>query len=69
MTARVDYEPAESTTPSSAATPNWRGPIWFPVNYLVIEALRRYARYFGDDFTIGVPTGADGRMNLARGRR
>jgi hypothetical protein len=64
MTATVDYEPAESTTPLFGGNSNWRGPVWFPVNYLVIEALRRYARYFGDDFTIECPTGSGRQTTL-----
>ena len=44
----IDYEPAESTTPMFGGNSNWRGPVWFPVNYLVVDALLRYARYFGD---------------------
>jgi hypothetical protein len=58
MTASVDYEPGESTTGLFGGNSNWRGPIWFPVNYLVIEALRRYARYFGDGFTVEHPVGS-----------
>jgi hypothetical protein len=64
MTASVGYEPAESTTGLFGGNSNWRGPIWFPVNYLVIEALRRFARYFGDDFTAECPTGSGQRMTL-----
>jgi hypothetical protein len=63
--ATVDYEPAESTTGLFGGNSNWRGPIWFPVNYLVIEALGRYARFFGDDFTVEVPTGSGRRLTLA----
>ncbi|HJV09260.1 MAG TPA: hypothetical protein VJ653_06245, partial [Acidimicrobiales bacterium] len=48
----VDYEPAESTSGLFGGNSNWRGPIWFPVNYLLVEALRRFARYFGPDFTV-----------------
>ena len=55
---RVDYEPGESTTGLFGGNSNWRGPVWFPVNYLLIEALRRYHRYFGDDFTVECPTGS-----------
>src|SRR5438270_5662263 len=58
MSSSVGYEPGESTTGLFGGNSNWRGPIWFPVNYLVIEALRRYARYFGDTFTIECPTGS-----------
>ncbi len=61
MHSSVDYEPGESTSGLFGGNSNWRGPIWFPVNYLVIEALRRYHRYFGDDVTVEMPTGS-GRM-------
>jgi hypothetical protein len=52
MTARVDYEPGESTSGLFGGNSNWRGPIWFPVNYLLIEALRRFHRYLGSDFRV-----------------
>ena len=56
--AAIDYEPAESTTSMFGGNSNWRGPIWFPLNYLVIEALERYDRFLGHDFTIEYPTGS-----------
>jgi hypothetical protein len=62
--ASVDYEPGESTSALFGGNSNWRGPVWFPVNYLVIDALRRYAAYFGDDFTIEHPTGSGHLANL-----
>jgi hypothetical protein len=58
VTATVDYEPAESTTPLFGGNSNWRGPIWFPVNYLVLFALDRFAAHFGDDFTVEFPRGS-----------
>src|SRR5206468_1445188 len=45
----IDYEPAESTTGMFGGNSNWRGPIWMPVNYLVVNALARYARFLGDE--------------------
>ena len=57
----IDYEPAESTTGMFGGNSNWRGPIWFPVNYLVVDALFRYARYFGDELTLEYPTGSGAR--------
>jgi hypothetical protein len=63
--AQVDYEPAESTTGMFGGNSNWRGPIWFPVNYLVVSAVRRYARFFGDDLTIEYPTGSGEHSTLA----
>jgi hypothetical protein len=55
---RVDYEPAESTTGLFGGNSNWRGPIWFPVNFLIIEALQKFHFYFGDEFTVECPTGS-----------
>ena len=54
----VDYEPAESRSGLFGGNSNWRGPVWFPVNYLVIEALVRYRAFFGDQFTVEFPTGS-----------
>ena len=58
MHATIDYEPAESTTGMFGGNSNWRGPIWMPVNFLVVEALDRYARFFGDDLKVEYPTGS-----------
>ncbi len=58
---RVQYEPAESSTAAFGGNSNWRGPIWFPVNYLLIESLQKFHHYFGDQFTVECPTGS-GRM-------
>ena len=63
MNATIDYEPAESTTGMFGGNSNWRGPIWFPVNYLVVDALFRYARYFGDDLKLEYPTGSGERAH------
>jgi hypothetical protein len=60
----VDYEPGESTSGLFGGNSNWRGPIWFPVNYLVIEALRRYARFHGADLRVEHPTGSGRRLTL-----
>ncbi len=62
----VDYEPGESTTGLFGGNSNWRGPVWFPVNYLVIEAVRRYARFFGDDLLVEHPTGSGEKVTLSR---
>jgi hypothetical protein len=58
---RVDYEPAESTTGLFGGNSNWRGPVWFPVNYLLVESLQKFQLYFGDRFRVECPTGS-GRM-------
>ena len=52
---RVAYEPAESASPIYGGNSNWRGPIWFPVNYLMIEALREFHRYYGPTLTVELP--------------
>jgi hypothetical protein len=54
----VDYEPGESTSGLFGGNSNWRGPIWFPMNFLLIGALQRFHHYYGDDFTIECPTGS-----------
>ncbi len=64
MTTSIDYEPAESTTAMFGGNSNWRGPVWFPVNYLVVDALQRYARYFGDELVLEYPTGSGTRLPL-----
>jgi hypothetical protein len=66
VAATVDYEPAESTTPLFGGNSNWRGPIWFPVNYLVLGALRRFARRYGDTFTVEFPLGSGRQLTLAQ---
>ncbi|NJO41976.1 MAG: glucosidase [Cyanobacteria bacterium RU_5_0] len=61
---RVDYEPAESSTGLFGGNSNWRGPVWMPVNYLIIEALQHYHFYLGDDFKIECPTASGNWMTL-----
>ncbi len=61
---RVDYEPAESSLGLFGGNSNWRGPVWFPTNYLLIESLQRYHHFFGDDFQIECPYGSGDVMNL-----
>jgi hypothetical protein len=60
----VDYEPAESTSGLFGGNSNWRGPIWFPTNHLVIESIRRFHRYLGDGFTVEHPTGSGQQRTL-----
>jgi hypothetical protein len=61
---RVDYQPAESTTGLFGGNSNWRGPVWFPVNGLVVRALLQYYRYYGDAFTVECPTGSGRHLTL-----
>ena len=61
---RVSYLPAESDTGMFGGNSNWRGPIWMPVNALIIRALLQYYTYYGDDFTVECPTGSGRQMTL-----
>jgi glycogen debranching enzyme len=61
----VGYEPAESQTPLFGGNSNWRGPVWFPVNYLLIEALQNFHDFLGDEFKIEYPTGSGKYQSLA----
>ena len=60
----VGYLPGESDSGLFGGNSNWRGPIWMPVNYLLIESLREFHRYYGDDFTVECPVGSGQRMTL-----
>jgi hypothetical protein len=60
----VNYEPAESSAGLFGGNSNWRGPIWFPVNYLMIQALRRFHEYYGESFKVECPAGSGKLMDL-----
>ncbi len=64
LVASIDYEPAESTTAMFGGNSNWRGPLWFPVNYLVVGALERYDRFFGDSLKVEYPTRSGKKLSL-----
>jgi hypothetical protein len=61
---RVDYTPGESVNGLFGGNSNWRGPIWFPVNFLLLEALERYHHFYGDTFKVECPTGSGDFMTL-----
>jgi hypothetical protein len=61
---RVDYEPAESTSGLFGGNSNWRGPIWFPVNLLIVRALLNLYAFYGTSFTVECPTGSGVQMTL-----
>ena len=63
-TATVDYEPGESTTDLFGGNSNWRGPVWFPINHLLVSAIHRYGRFFGPDLTVEYPTGSGRHVEL-----
>ena len=60
----VGYWPGESTSGLFGGNSNWRGPLWFPMNYLLIESLQKFHHYYGDDFKIECPTGSGNLLNL-----
>jgi hypothetical protein len=62
--ATIDYEPAESMTGMFGGNSNWRGPVWFPLNYLAVSAIERYHRFFGADLTVEYPTGSGQQVTL-----
>jgi len=61
---RVDYEPAESSTGLFGGNSNWRGPIWFPINFLLIESLQKFHHFYGDGISVELPTGSGQRASL-----
>jgi len=62
--SRVDYEPAESSAGIFGGNSNWRGPVWFPLNYLLIESLQKFHHYYGEDFKVECPTYSKKEMDL-----
>ena len=60
----VDYQPGESDSGLFGGNSNWRGPIWMPVNYLIIESLQKFHHYYGDDFKVECPTGSGRYLTL-----
>jgi hypothetical protein len=60
----IAYDPAESTTNMFGGNSNWRGPVWLPINYLLIKALKKYHQFYGDEFKMEYPTGSGNLLNL-----
>ena len=63
-TYEVRYEPGESSTGLFGGNSNWRGPIWLPINFLLVEALQKFHHYYGDDFLVEAPTGSGQKLTL-----
>jgi hypothetical protein len=64
VSRQVDYEPAESTTALFGGNSNWRGPVWFPLNYILVEALEKYHHFYGDNLRVECPVGSGRMLNL-----
>ncbi len=62
----IGYQPAESESGLFGGNSNWRGPVWFPINYLLIESLQKFHHYYGDDLKVECPTGSGKMMNLGQ---
>jgi hypothetical protein len=62
----VDYEPAESHSHLFGGNSNWRGPVWMPVNYLLIDSLREFDSYYGPDFCVECPVGSGNKLSLGQ---
>jgi hypothetical protein len=60
----LDYQPGESTSVMFGGNSNWRGPVWFPLNFLLIESLQKHHYFLGDDFKMALPTGSDNAATL-----
>ena len=60
----IRYEPAESSSGMFGGNSNWRGPVWMPMNYLLIESLQKFHYYYGDDFTVECPVGSGQHLTL-----
>ena len=65
MDLSVRYQPAESDSGVFGGNSNWRGPVWFPVNYLIIESLQKFHHYYGDEFRVECPTGSGQFISIA----
>jgi len=62
----VNYQPGESTTGDFGGNSNWRGPIWFPLNFLLVEVLQKYHRFYGNDLLVEYPTGSGTKLTLGQ---
>ena len=66
---QIDYEPGESRTSLFGGNSNWRGPVWFPINFLIIESMQRFHHYYGDDFKIEYPVGSGEMVTIQEASR
>jgi len=66
LTYSIRYDPGDSTSDLFGGNSNWRGPVWMPINFLIIQSIRRYGEFYGDSFLIEYPTGSGNKMNLTQ---
>ncbi len=62
----IQYDPGDSTSSFFGGNSNWRGPVWIPINYILIQSIRKYGEFYGDDLIVECPTGSGIRMNLGQ---
>jgi len=62
----IQYDPGDSTSDLFGGNSNWRGPVWMPINYIIIQSIRKYGEFYGDDLQIECPIGSGNKMNLSQ---
>ena len=62
----ISYDPGDSTSDIFGGNSNWRGPVWMPINYLIIQSIRKYGEFYGDSLMVECPTGSGNKMNLCK---
>ena len=65
----IQYDPGDSTSNMFGGNSNWRGPVWMPINYLIIQSIRKYGKFYGDSLLVECPVGSGIKMNLGTGSR
>lgn len=66
QTYTIQYDPGDSTSDLFGGNSNWRGPVWMPINYLIIQSIRSYGEFYGDSLQIEYPTGSGKKINLSQ---
>jgi hypothetical protein len=62
----IQYDPGDSTSDIFGGNSNWRGPVWLPINFMIIQSIRKYGKFYGDSLTVECPTGSGNHMNLCQ---
>ncbi len=63
----LQYDPGDSTSDMFGGNSNWRGPVWMPINFLIIQSIRKYGEFYGDSLLVEYPTGSENKINLTAG--